>query len=228
MAVTMHRERIRMSLDGVEIDAVLSLPEEALGVVVLASAGASAQSGLVNDYLAAALRAGRLATASIDLLQAHEAGDVSRFAQALPDRLGRACTWIGEYAATEDLPIGVFGVGEAGAAALMLAAGRPPYICAVAARGARIAPAESGAMAKIAVPTLLIASGLDEESVTASRGMYAALRCKKRLEIVPGATLDFGEPGSPEVLARAARSWFLQHARFAGVVAIGANHCLDG
>jgi putative phosphoribosyl transferase len=44
-----------------------------------------------------------------------------------------------------------------------------------------------------------------------SHTAFAALRCKKRLEVIPGATQTFEEAGNQEVVARLTRAWFLQH-----------------
>ncbi len=41
-----------------------------------------------------------------------------------------------------------------------------------------------------------------------NREAFAVLRCKKRLEIVPGATHLFEEPGTLEQVAGLARHWF--------------------
>jgi hypothetical protein len=44
-----------------------------------------------------------------------------------------------------------------------------------------------------------------------NREALAELRCEKRLEIVPGATHLFEEPGALEEVARLARAWFELH-----------------
>ncbi|GIZ53746.1 hydrolase [Noviherbaspirillum aridicola] len=217
MALSIRTERIRIPLEYMEIEGVLSLPEDALGVVMFADTGVGARVKPGNDYLGAALRGVRLGTLWLDLLRPEEAQAKAPRPPAalLHARLAAACGWLGRHPATESLPVALFGAGEAGAAALELASGRPACICAVVTRGASVDMVETGTLAKIAVPTLLIVGSLDDALLAASRGAYAALRCKKRLEIVPGATRDFEEPGSPEVVARLARAWFLQHARFA-------------
>lgn len=217
MGLPMQKERIRIPLEEMEIDGLLSLPPDALAVVMFADASVGARAKPTNDYLAGALRAVRLGTLWLDLLLPEEAqGNAARpAAKVLHQRLDGVCAWLSRHPATETLPIGLFGAGEAGAAALELASGRPGCICALVTRGARADLADTAALARIAVPTLLIVGGLDDGTVRENRGAYAALRCKKRLEIVPGATHDFEEPGSPEVVARLARAWFLQHARFA-------------
>jgi putative phosphoribosyl transferase len=49
---------------------------------------------------------------------------------------------------------------------------------------------------------------------------FEALRCEKRLEIVPDATHLFEEPGALEEVARLAAAWFLRH--LGGVAPRGA------
>jgi len=44
-----------------------------------------------------------------------------------------------------------------------------------------------------------------------NREAYALLRCQRRLDIVPGATHLFSEPGALEEVARLAEEWFLRH-----------------
>jgi putative phosphoribosyl transferase len=112
------------------------------------------------------------------------------------------------------LPIGLFGAGNCAAAALQVAAARGRVISALVSRGGRPDLACQDTLGKISAPTLLIVGGLDDRSIETNRNAYAALRCKKRFEIIPGATHSFEEPGNLEVVARLARGWFLQHNHF--------------
>lgn len=217
MASTIKRESIRIPLEHMEIEGMLGLPDDPLGLVVFAGDRPGARIAPPNEYLGAALRAARLGTLWLDLLTPEEAAapQARPAAADLNARMDAACAWLGAHPDLSHLPVGLFGSGDAGAAVLRLAAGRPGCICAVVTRGARTDLVDLGTLAKIGVPTLLIVGSLDDAMIAASRGAYAALRCKKRLEIVPGATSSFEEPGSPEVAARLARAWFLQHAHFA-------------
>ena len=43
-----------------------------------------------------------------------------------------------------------------------------------------------------------------------NQAAFERLRCEKSLEVVPGATHLFEEPGTLEVVAKLARDWFLQ------------------
>jgi hypothetical protein len=58
---------------------------------------------------------------------------------------------------------------------------------------------------------LLIVGGDDRIVVELNREAQADLRCENRLEIVPGATHLFEEPGALDRVATLAASWFTSH-----------------
>ena len=66
-------------------------------------------------------------------------------------------------------------------------------------------------LADVRAPTLLIVGGRDEPVIDMNREALALLRVEKRLEIVPGATHLFEEPGALEEVARLAGNWFALH-----------------
>jgi putative phosphoribosyl transferase len=106
-----------------------------------------------------------------------------------------------------DLLIGCFGASTGGGAALLMAAQHPDLVDAVVSRGGR--PDLAGpALARVKAPTLLIIGGEDMPVIRMNEEAFAQLRCEKRLEIVPGATHLFEEPGTLEQVARLARDWF--------------------
>jgi len=63
----------------------------------------------------------------------------------------------------------------------------------------------------VSAPTLLIVGGDDREVLALNREALAALTAQKALEIVPGATHLFEEPGALEQVAQLARDWFVHH-----------------
>jgi putative phosphoribosyl transferase len=68
-------------------------------------------------------------------------------------------------------------------------------------------------------PTLLIVGGDDTDVIELDRQAMEQLPGEARLEIVPGASHLFEEPGTLAQVARLARDWFLLHpqpARRAG------------
>jgi pimeloyl-ACP methyl ester carboxylesterase len=67
------------------------------------------------------------------------------------------------------------------------------------------------ALPHVRAPTLLIVGGEDTPVIEMNREALAQLRCEKQLQIVPGATHLFEEPGTLEEVARLARQWFERH-----------------
>lgn len=214
MVLSMQLERVSIEADTVALEGMLCLPEDHIGVIVFANSSGSNRVRPPNDYVACVLRDARLATLWLDLFTPQEARkrEVRADVGLLVRRLNAACDWLRQHRATKDMPIGLFGTSNAATAALQLAAERGRGIAAIVSRGGRPDLAEQGALGKISAPTLLIVGGLDDGAVEPNRAAYAALRCKKRFEVIPGATQSFEEPGNPEVVARLARAWFVRYS----------------
>lgn len=212
-------------MDEVEMDGVLRLPEGLIGVILFASGSGSNRLKPPYEYVGSVLHNAGFGTLWLDLLTPAEAPGYQTCTDVglLTQRLQRACNWLHTHEATCDLPIGLFGSGSGAAAALQLAAMPEPGICAVVSRGGRPDLVGQGALGKVHAPTLLIVGGLEDGVIDTNRAAYAALRCKKRFEIVPGATHAFDEPGSLEVVGRMTRGWFLQHTHIAVVGARAAS-----
>ena len=60
-------------------------------------------------------------------------------------------------------------------------------------------------------PTLLVVGGRDVQVLELNRLAADRMSCEHRIEIVPGATHLFEEPGTLETAARLARDWFVQY-----------------
>ena len=118
--------------------------------------------------------------------------------------------WLAQQPDTRHLRVGYFGASTGGGAALVAAAQRADAVGAVVSRGGR--PDLAGAaLPRVRAPTLLIVGGDDVPVIGMNEEALAELRCEKRLEIVPGATHLFEEPGALEEVARLARAWFELH-----------------
>jgi dienelactone hydrolase len=130
----------------------------------------------------------------------------------LTRRLVGATDWLASQPATRGLAIGYFGASTGGGAALVAAGEKPDVVGAVVSRGGRPDLAGS-ALARVQAPTLLIVGGEDTPVILMNREALSELRCEKKLEIVPGATHLFEEPGTLETVARLAREWFIDHLR---------------
>jgi dienelactone hydrolase len=169
-----------------------------------------------NRAVAAALTEGGLATLLIDLLTAEEededrlTGHLRFDIALLAERVVGVTDWLGKSRETAGLSIGYFGASTGGGAALVAAADRPDVVRAVVSRGGR--PDLAGeALSRVRAPTLLIVGGHDDVVLELNREAYGKLRCEKRLEVVPGATHLFEEPGTLEQVARLSREWFRRY-----------------
>jgi len=93
---------------------------------------------------------------------------------------------------------------------VVAAAARPQAVFAVVSRGGRPDLAAES-LARVAAPTLLIVGGDDDRVIVLNRRAAARLRAPHAVEIVPGATHLFAEPGALEQVAELARDWFVAH-----------------
>jgi alpha-beta hydrolase superfamily lysophospholipase len=191
----------------------LALPSgRPAGLVLFAHGSGSSRLSPRNRAVAAALRRAGLATLLFDLLSEAEAADRANvFDIALiGGRLAAATLWAGADPRTAALPLGYFGAST-GAAAALTAAARPDLpVGAIVSRGGR--PDLAGAaLPLVRAPTLLIVGGADTTVLQLNRTAQRALRCESRLEIVPGATHLFEEPGALEQVVALAQAWFLRH-----------------
>lgn len=207
---------VRIAAGRASLDGDLTLPHGARGVVLFAHGSGSSRHSSRNRYVAQELRHSGLGTLLMDLLTAEEEEVDARTAHLrfdiglLAERLGAATDWLRADPRTSRLPVGYFGASTGGGAALVAAAERPTEVAAVVSRGGR--PDLAGAaLPRVQAPTLLIVGGRDEPVIEMNREALARLRCEKRLEIVPGATHLFEEPGALEEVARLAGAWFARH-----------------
>ncbi len=128
----------------------------------------------------------------------------------LSKRLVGAVDWVAQYQGTRNLRVGVFGASTGAAAALVAAAERPELVHAVVSRGGRPDLAE-GALEQVRTPVLLIVGGNDTIVIGLNSEAFAKLRSEKQMELVPGATHLFEEPGTLEEVGRLAIDWFTRY-----------------
>ena len=201
----------------------LVVPAGAVGVVAFAHGSGSGRFSPRNRFVARALREAGVGTLLMDLLTEEEerVDDVTarlRFdIGLLSDRLVRAVDWLAERLGTGPgavpLAVGCFGASTGGAAALTAAAQRPDVVAAVVSRGGRPDLADEDVLARVRAPTLLVVGGDDVPVIEMNRWALARLPCEKRLEVVPGASHLFPEPGKLAEVARLAAAWFADHLR---------------
>jgi putative phosphoribosyl transferase len=211
---------VRIPTDDAELDGELSAPRELRGIVVFAHGRGSSRHSPRNRYVARVLQQAGMATLLFDLLTEEEDAIDSRTAELrfnialLSKRLMRATDWLMGSSEIRNVKLGYFGAST-GAAAALVAASERDDVGAVVSRGGR--PDLAGpALNKVKAPTLLIVGEADPQVQELNRGALAQLNCEKRLEVVPGATHLFEEPGTLEDAARRAREWFEQHLGLRG------------
>jgi dienelactone hydrolase len=125
----------------------------------------------------------------------------------LAERLISVTDWFCENEG--ECALGYFGASTGAAAALIAAAHFGDTISAVVSRGGR--PDLAGKyLPNVTAPTLLIIGALDTQVLGLNQNAFAQLRCEKDLQIVPGATHLFEEPGRLEMAARLATRWFAE------------------
>jgi dienelactone hydrolase len=194
----------------------LIIPENPVAFVLFAHGSGSSRHSPRNQFVARMLNESGLATLLFDLLtQEEEAIDMRtgehRFnIGLLAERLLHATMWVKQQEQTRDLRVGYFGSSTGGGAALVAAAEMPQDVGAVVSRGGR--PDLAGdALPKVQAPTLLIVGGNDDIVIELNEMARDQIRCEVKLEIVPGATHLFEEPGALEKVAKLASDWFVSH-----------------
>jgi len=209
--------QIRIPAGAAKLDGTLAVPDGAKTLVLFVHGSGSSRHSPRNQFVARTLNDAGLATLLFDLLTPDEESIDSytmqfRFDIALlAERLLCATNWAREHAATRELRIGYFGSSTGGAAGLVAAAGLPQNIVAVVSRGGR--PDLAGdALPKVQAPTLLIVGGKDETVIELNEQARREMRTEVKLEIIPGATHLFEEPGALAQVAKLATAWFLRHS----------------
>jgi putative phosphoribosyl transferase len=190
----------------------LVLPTAAAAAVVFAHGSGSGRFSPRNQYVARVLNAAGLATLLVDLLEEQEAGDGARVFDIplLASRLRCAAGWLSAQPETARLRLGYFGASTGAGAALLAAAHEPESVGAIVSRGGRPDLARD-VLPQVAAPTRLIVGGNDEIVIKLNQEAYDLLACPRQLDIIPGATHLFTEPGTLEEVALLAREWFLRH-----------------
>lgn len=204
---------LRITLGSLTLDADLTMPPGAHGIVMFAHGSGSSRHSPRNRYVAQQLQAGGLATLLLDLLTIEEERIDTQTAHLrfdiglLAERLVGVTDWLTQGVDTAHLGLGYFGASTGAAAALVAAAARPDVCRAIVSRGGR--PDLAGAaLTRVTAPTLLIVGSLDQQVIGLNQQAMAQLRGEKHIEIVPGASHLFQERGKLEIVARLAFDWF--------------------
>lgn len=209
-------QEVRIPIEGGFLEGELAMPAKGVGMVLFAHGSGSSRHSPRNQYVARIIREAGVGTLLFDLLTASEETEdeitrAHRFnIQLLADRLVAATEWLVTQPNLRHLNVGYFGSSTGGGAALVAAACLGPKIGAVVSRGGR--PDLAGAaLPRVTSPTLLIVGGHDHVVLDLNNEALAKLKCEKELQIIPGATHLFDEPGTLERVAAIAADWFAYH-----------------
>jgi putative phosphoribosyl transferase len=186
------------------------------GTVVFAHGSGSSRFSPRNRHVARTLQSFGLSTLLVDLLTLEEERSerLTRHLRFDVDMLARRLVgvvrWLGSMPAHEHVPVGYFGASTGAAAALVAAAHDPTRIAAIVSRGGR--PDLAGAsLAQVRAPTLLVVGGSDTDVLVLNRRAQTEIKAHCVLEVVPGATHLFEEPGALDRVARLAGNFFIKH-----------------
>jgi putative phosphoribosyl transferase len=209
---------VRIPAGRVMLDGNLTMIDHAAGLVLFVHGSGSSRHSPRNKLIAHALNKTGLATLLFDLLTPKEEKvdlytrqhrfDIS----LLGERLVHATNWAKRQKNIAGMVFGYFGSSTGAAAALIGAATLPDDVRSVVSRGGR--PDLAGAaLPKVRAPTLLIVGEKDQVVIELNERARDEMGCEAKIEIVPGATHLFEEPGTLEQVAKLASHWFVTHLK---------------
>ena len=212
----LYKTDLEIPINSIHLNGILQLPKNASGIVLFAHGSGSSRFSIRNQHVACVLNQANIATLLFDLLTPLEE-EVDEFTrehrfniELLASRLVAVSDWLLQHPKTNHLLIGYFGASTGGGAALEAAAKRQSTVKAVVSRGGRPDLAKA-ALLQVKAPTLLIVGSHDESVIEMNQNAMKEMLCIKKLEIVPGATHLFEEPGTLDEVARLAKDWFTQY-----------------
>lgn len=202
----------------VNLEGNLYLAANPRAVVIFVHGSGSSRLSPRNQYVAQAFQRAGMVTLLFDLLTPEEEEvdmhtrhlrfDISLLAR----RTIGAVDWLGQHAETRGLKLGFFGASTGAAAALIAAAERSEVTGAIVSRGGRPDLA-SAVLPHVKAPVLYITGQLDHPIFELNKQALSQMNpeTKAELQIVPGATHLFEEPGAMETVSRLATGWFQKH-----------------
>lgn len=216
----LEKTEIQIPISAANLRGDLVVPKNPEGIVLFAHGSGSSRHSPRNRFVAQVLNQAGFGTLLMDLLTEKEEeedqwrGHLRFDVKMLAKRLIPATDWLSRHPQTQNLKIGYFGASTGSAAALIAAPERSAIVKAVVSRGGRPDMADE-VLSRIHVPTLLIVGGDDTEVIQLNKEAFERIPThEKKLEIVPGATHLFEEPGTLEEVARLATQWFSRHLTF--------------
>lgn len=213
---TTIEQPILMRIGGVALRGELVVPEEALGLVLLAHASEMSRSNAGSHRTVRELEDQGLAVLSFDLLSVDEENEALRTGRQIVDvaqmasRYLEAAAWAVAQPELSQLPIGFLSMGTCAAGALMAAAEHPAWLGGVVCVNGRVDLAGS-ALANVQVPTLLLVGSADTSAVRKNEAALLQLNSvRKELILVPGGSVRFEAPEEFRPLADLIAEWLSQ------------------
>lgn len=205
-------EKRTIEISPLNAEGILRVPADPKGLVVFAHGAGSSRHSPRNNHVAEQLGESGFATLLFDLLSEAEAQDRANVFDIglLGRRVAEAIRWVRGQEELTRLPVGLFGSSTGAAAALVAAAEAPDDVSAVVSRGGRPDLA-APVLGRVRAPTRLIVGGEDHACIPLNEQAAEALDCPRNLEIVPGATHLFEEPGTLDRVVELAADWFARH-----------------
>ena len=209
MITEIKRNKVDIRLERVVLKGILSIPQAPVGLVLFSHGSGSSRLSTRNNFVAEVLQKEGIATLLFDLLTEAEDRDYAmRFdIPLLTERLVEVTHWCEEGEATKNMKIAYFGASTGAASALGAAAYFGDSISSVVSRGGRPDLALA-IMEKVLAPTLFLVGERDHMVIGLNRQAFDRLSAEKQLEIIPGASHLFEEPGTLEEVARLSALWF--------------------
>lgn len=203
---------VRIQIQNVSLVGELNYPEKTNGLVIFAHGSGSFRNSPRNLFVSSELNRGGVASLVLDLLTEEEGKNLKKRLDIdlMTERLIGVTKWVMEEETNKGLPLGYFGSSMGSAAALSASAYWGTKIAAVVSQGGRpdLAMEE---LDLIESPVMFIVGGEDREVIDLNRKAFVKMGCTKKMEIVPGATHLFEEPGALQRVAELSLFWFTKH-----------------
>lgn len=205
-------EEVRLAAGSIDLAGRLTIPSDPAGLIIFVHGSGSSRFSPRNHAVASALGAAGFGTLLFDLLTPAEELDRAHVFDIplLATRLTAVTRWLRAQPEALGIRIGYFGASTGAAAALWAAAEPGADVTAIVSRGGRPDLA-GGRLTAVRAPTLLIVGGKDELVLDLNRKAQQQLKSETRLDVVPGATHLFEEPGALATVAGMATDWFTEY-----------------
>lgn len=210
MAIKHKELQIPLTGSSVVLKGDLYVPSKTQGLVLLVHGYGSSRHSTRNRHVAGTLQGAGLATLLFDFMAPEEEVAPSRMfdVELLGARLVDVTRWVRRAVQLEG-PLGYFGATTGAAAALIAASKLQNEVSAVVSRGGRPELAGEAVLGKVEAPTLFIVGEEDRETLENTLRAREWLPRRSELEIIPGGSHFFKEPGALEAVAHLATDWFL-------------------